>query len=107
ILFLDKGAQQLLSSVKGTVRFEVTGYNGRTWALMVTFGMGGAGGSDGTGGAAATQADATISVDAETYAAILARTLAPPQAFFSGKVKLTGDASLAMQLGMAMMPRFQ
>ena len=42
----------------------------------------------------------------QTYAAMLARTLPPPQAYFNGKVKLGGDMNLAMQLGMAMLPRF-
>ena len=37
---------------------------------------------------------------------MLARTLPPPQAYFSGKIRLLGDTNLAMQLGMAMLPRF-
>jgi hypothetical protein len=97
ILFLDKQAQSLLGQVKGTVRFEVTGYNGRTWQLTVKFGD----------AAWKADPDATISVDAETYGQILARSLPPPQAYFQGKVRLSGDMNLAMQLGMAMMPRFQ
>jgi putative sterol carrier protein len=96
ILFLDKNAQAMLGQVKGTVRFEVTGYNGRTWQLTVKFGA----------QPLKPEPDATISVDAETYGQILARTLPPPQAYFQGKVKLLGDMNLAMQLGMAMMPRF-
>lgn len=95
-LFLDRSAQDVLSSVKGTVRFEVTGYNGRTWCLTVKFGP----------QPLAVEPNATISVDAETYAGMLARTIPPPQAYFTGKIKLLGDASLAMQLGMALMPRF-
>jgi len=47
-----------------------------------------------------------MSVDAETYAAILARVIPPAAAYFQGKVKIAGDANLAMQLGMALMPRF-
>lgn len=96
LLFLDPGAQQVLNQVKGTVRFEVTGYNGRTWAITVKFGD----------APLAPTPHATISVDAETYAAMLARTLPAPQAYFQGKVKLLGDTALAMQLGMAMLPRF-
>jgi sterol carrier protein 2 len=96
ILFLDAQAQSLIDQVKGTVRFEVTGYNGRTWQLDVKFGA----------AAAKAEPDATISVDAETYGQILARTLPPPQAYFQGKVQMAGDVNLAMQLGMAMMSRF-
>jgi putative sterol carrier protein len=96
ILFLDRTAQQVLDAVKGTVRFEVTGYNGRTWALVAKLGP----------GPTPEAADATISVDAETYAAMLARTLPPAAAYFQGKVKIAGDPNLAMQLGMALMPRY-
>jgi putative sterol carrier protein len=96
ILFLDRAAQDVLGAVRGTIRFEVTGYNGRTWQLTVKFGP----------QPLATEPNATISVDAETYAGMLARTIPPPQAYFTGKIKLLGDAGLAMQLAMAMMPRF-
>jgi hypothetical protein len=97
LMFVDAQAQAIVSTVKGTVRFEVTGYNGRTWAVTVKFGP----------QPLATTPDATVTVDAETYAGMLARTIPPAQAFFSGKIQLGGDSGLAMQLGMAMMPRFQ
>ncbi len=96
VLFVDPASRQVMSAVKGTVRFEVTGYHGRTWWMQVKFGA----------QAEAAQPDATIGVDAETYAKMLARKLAPPEAYFSGKIQLKGDTSLAMQLGMAMLPRF-
>jgi hypothetical protein len=96
VLFVDPSSRQVMSVVRGTVRFEVTGYNGRTWWMQVKFGT----------GPEKADADATISVDAETYARMLARQLAPPEAYFSGKIALRGDTSLAMQLGMAMLPRF-
>jgi hypothetical protein len=96
VLFVDPASRQIMSAVKGTVRFEVTGYNGRTWWMQVKFGL----------QPEADKPDATISVDAETYALMLARKLAPPEAYFSGKIGLRGDTSLAMQLGVAMLPRF-
>jgi hypothetical protein len=96
VLWVDPASRQILTAVKGRVRFEVTGYNGRTWWMIVQFGA----------GPAKTDPDATMSVDAETYAAILSRKLAPPEAYFSGKISLRGDTSLAMQLAMAMLPRF-
>jgi hypothetical protein len=95
LLFLDKTAQQIVQSVKGTIRFEVTGYNGRTWNLDVKIGR----------QPASAQPEAVITVDAETYAAMLARTIPAPQAYFQGKIRITGDVNLAMQIGMAMMPR--
>jgi len=97
ILFLDPTAQQLVKQVAGTIRFEVTGYNGRTWALTVKLGA---------RPLDADRPDAIISVDAETYAAMLARVLPAPAAYFEGKIKISGDMQLAMQLGMALMPRF-
>jgi hypothetical protein len=96
VLFVDHASRQVMSAVKGTVRFEVTGYNGRTWWMQVKFGP----------QAEAPQPDATIGVDADTYSKMLAKKLAPPEAYFSGKIRLAGDTSLAMQLGMAMLPRF-
>ncbi|HEY7955242.1 MAG TPA: SCP2 sterol-binding domain-containing protein [Polyangia bacterium] len=96
VLFVDPASRQVMAAVKGTVRFEVTGYNGRTWWMLVKFGA----------QPEASDPDATIGVDAETYARMLARQLAPPEAYFSGKIALKGDTALAMQLGMALLPRF-
>ena len=96
VLFVDPASRQIMSAVKGTVRFEVTGYNGRTWWMHVTFGT----------QPEADPPNATIAVDAETYAKMLARQMAPPEAYFSGKIVLRGDTGLAMQLGMAALPRF-
>jgi hypothetical protein len=96
VLFVDPASRQLLNAVRGMVRFEVTGYNGRTWWMHVKFGA----------QPEPHQPDATIAVDAETYAKMLARKLMPPEAYFSGKIVLRGDTALAMQLGMAMLPRF-
>ena len=67
------------------MRFEVTGYNGRTWWMEVKFGT----------QAERSEPDATISVDAATYAAILSRKMAPPEAYFSGKIQMRGNTSLA------------
>jgi hypothetical protein len=96
VLFVDPASRQIMQAVKGTIRFEVTGYSGRTWWMVVKFGP----------QPEAAQPDATISVDVDTYAAMLARKLGPPEAYFSGKIRLAGDTALAMQLGMAMLPRF-
>jgi hypothetical protein len=96
VLFVDPSSRQIMGSVKGTVRFEVTGYNGRTWWMHVKFGT----------QPEADPPNATIAIDAETYARLLARQLAPPEAYFSGKIVLRGDTALAMQLGMAALPRF-
>ena len=96
VLFVDPSSRQIMASVRGTIRFEVTGYNARTWWMLVKFGP----------QPEAVRPDATITVDAETYSKMLAQKLAPPEAYFGGKIKLSGDTALALQLGMAMLPRF-
>jgi SCP-2 sterol transfer family len=96
VLFVDPASRHIMSAVKGTVRFEVTGYNDRTWWMHVKFGT----------QPEADPPNATIAIDAETYAKMLARKMAPPEAYFSGKIVLRGDTALAMQLGMAALPRF-
>lgn len=96
VLFVDPTSRQIMSAVRGTVRFEITGFHGRTWWMQVKFGT----------QPMADPVDATISIDALTYASILERRLPPPEAYFSGKIHLSGDTGLAMQLGMAILPRF-
>lgn len=96
MFFVDGAAQQIVQQVKGTIRFEVTGYNGRTWVLVAKLGA----------GPTPETADATISVDAETYGAMLARAIPPAAAYFQGKIVIAGDPNLAMQIGMALMPRY-
>lgn len=96
MLFVDSASRQVLATVRGLLLFEVTGYNGRTWNMLVKF-----------GDQPATPApNATISIDADTYGKLLARKMAPPEAYFSGKIKMSGDTGLAMQLAMGIMPRF-
>jgi putative sterol carrier protein len=96
-MFVDPALRQLLQTTRGTVRFEVTGYNGRTWALTLKLGD----------QRMPASPDATITVDAETYGKLLKRELQAPEAYFSGKIRIGGDTGLAMQIAMAMMPRFQ
>ena len=95
LLFMDSGSQQLLSRVTGTFRFEVNRFNGRTWRLTATFGNGPPSALD----------DATISTDAETYAAILARQISAPEAYFAGQITIAGDAGRGMQVGLALLPK--
>lgn len=83
-----------LATVKGTLVFEVPGLAGRTFSTRVAF---------------QDQADpnATISVGAETLQAMRSGALPPPQAFFAGKIQISGDQAFAMQVGMALMSRMQ
>ncbi len=85
---------QVLASVKGTLRLEIPGFRGRTFAVALTF-------------HGAAQPQATISVDAETVAAIRSGALPAPQAFFAGKILLSGDTAFAMQVAMTVMAQAQ
>ena len=96
LVFVDPALRQIVGTVRGAVRFEVTGFNGRTWALTVKLGD----------QPEKPQPDATITIDAETYDKLLKRQMQPPEAYFAGKIRLSGDTGLAMQLAMSMMPRF-
>jgi putative sterol carrier protein len=49
--------------------------------------------------AAGTDADCTLSADAETFRAILDGDLDPTSAFMSGRLRVEGDMGLAMKLG--------
>ena len=99
MLMLDPATQQALAAIKGVVRFQVTGFAGRTWQLTVAFGKGSA-------PARPMEPQATITVDVETQKLLLAGKMMPPEAYFAGKIQILGDMNLAMQLGMAMMSRF-
>ena len=95
LLFVDAASRQLLETVSGTYRFEVTSYNGRTWALTALFNE----------VVPSDPPTATISTDAVTYAAILARELAAPEAYFQRRITITGDAGRGMQVGLALLPK--
>lgn len=78
-----------LAAVKGTLRVEIPGFAGRTWNAAVTF-----------GGAATPTA--TVSVDVPTLEQLRNGTLQPAQAFFAGKIAVTGDVAWLMQVGMSL-----
>ncbi len=96
LLFIDSHAQQLVSKVSGTFRFEIHHYNGRTWALSATLGC----------CLQSDSPDATIAMDAPTYAAILARKLSAGEAFWAKKITLSGDTARGMQVGLALLRKF-
>lgn len=81
---------QILGNVRGTLRFEIPGFQGRTFSVEVTF-------------QGAASPHATISIHADTLDQIRAGTLPIPQAFMAGKIQLGGDTGFAMQVGMAVL----
>ncbi len=96
VLFVDPSSRQMLQTVRGTVRFEIANYNGRTWWMQVKFGP----------QPEPIEPEATMAIDAADYAAILSSTLSPTEAYFGGKIRLTGNITVAMQLGMLLLPKF-
>jgi hypothetical protein len=83
-----------LKTIKGALRFEVTGFNDRTWRLDAMFN-------------GAEQPKASITIDSHTYKQMADGTLPPPQAYFAGKIQIGGDVNFAMQLAMQMMASAQ
>lgn len=77
-----------LAQVKGTLNVEIPGFAGRTWKAAVAL-----------GGAAAPSA--TVTVDVPTLEQLRAGSLQPAQAFFAGKIAVTGDVPWLMQVGMS------
>lgn len=78
-----------LAQVKGTLHLEVPGFVGRTWKASLMF-----------GGAASPSA--TVTADVPTLEQLRSGALPPAQAFFAGKIAVTGDVPWLMQIGMSL-----
>ena len=76
-----------LANVRGVLRAEIPGFAGRTWAATFTF-------------AGAPSPTATVSVDTATLDELRRGTLPPAQAFFAGRIAISGDVAWLMQVGM-------
>lgn len=81
---------QVLDTVRGTIRFEISGLAGRDFATEIAFG-------------GAAEPNSIITVSAETLEQIRSGALPAPAAYFSGQIQIAGDPTLAMQVGMAFM----
>lgn len=94
LLVIDQPTQEIIDGVSGKINVQITGFNGRDWGLAASF-------------KGASEPEATISVPADVYKQIADGSLAAPQAYFAGQIQMTGDATFAMQLVMALMQRQQ
>jgi hypothetical protein len=95
LFFVDAASQGLLASLSGVFRFEVRGFEGRTWQLTAKIGT-----------PARGERETVIATDAATYAAILARQTTAMEAYLAQKITLEGDLAKGMQVGLALMPKF-
>lgn len=93
---LTPARAQKLRALKGSLRLVLTDLPGgeadRAWSITTRFG-------DAPEGPPTT----TMTMKYEDSQAMRSGGLNPQQAFMAGKIKIAGDMSFAMQLGMAMM----
>jgi hypothetical protein len=78
-----------LCAIEGTILFERTGQ--AAFSLLACFGF----------TPPSETPAASISLDAETYGELELGTLAPQDAFLSGRVEVKGDMQMAIQLALA------
>jgi len=85
-------ALQALGAVRGLLRVDVTGPDG-DWRVAVQLGP----------GAIPEEPTAIVSVAAEDIDEMIAGRLAPMEAFMAGRVRVTGDMTLLLQIQAAQM----
>lgn len=82
-----------LAQIQGILQFVVTGEGGGEWYIQIAEGRGEV--KPGMNEAPTT----TFTVDAADWMALMQRKVDPQMLFMQGKLKITGDMSLAMRLG--------
>ena len=78
------------AGVDKTIQFDFTGREAGTWTLIVR------NGTVAYNQGAATNPNATVTVDSDNWLAILAGTMNPMNAVLTGKLKIAGDMTVMM-----------
>jgi putative sterol carrier protein len=79
-------------ATKAIIQLDLTGEDGGQWVLDI------AGGECKVRNEKAEQSDVTVTMDAEDFAALYRNQLNPVQAFMGGRIKVSGNVGLVMQL---------
>ncbi|MDP8221860.1 MAG: SCP2 sterol-binding domain-containing protein [Candidatus Lernaella stagnicola] len=82
-----------VENINAVYQFNVTGDDGGEWHVDLT------GDAPAVASGPAESANCTVTVTDEDLLAIIDGSLNPQMAFMTGKVKISGDMSLAMKLG--------
>jgi putative sterol carrier protein len=74
------------------IQLDLAGDDGGAWLLDI------AGGECNVSEEKASQADVTVTMDADDFVALYSNKLNPVQAFMSGRIKVAGNVGMVMQL---------